>query len=280
MVMEEIEMELEKDGRSVHPKAFRDKYRSNKKSITQLDTSLDGKIRKLHIVELKSPMQIIFYPNLYKNIHYSLCSIKEYEELLFKASGKNVDVKFYDKSTNHVCADSENIIVLNDGFDTNAILDQVNFDLMKETIDKGIMDSKRNTQGYGAGATGQCANAWRYPHAHLHKFAKNHVLCKEGFCNNIPTCIRRNIGKALNVLGDKLVEICGINNIKIFHDDARQLEYSKEFEEQLNVTCRVWFEQVTLKKSLGHVLPHIDVENCHILGYNYSGVMAITKGND
>ena len=42
MVMEEIEMEIGKDGKSVHPKTFRSKYRSNKRSISSIDTSLEG----------------------------------------------------------------------------------------------------------------------------------------------------------------------------------------------------------------------------------------------
>ena len=209
-----------------------------------------------------------------------MCSTKEYEGLLIKAKNKSIEVKFYDKENNHICAKGENIIVLNNGLDTDAILHDIKFEIMKATIDKGSTDSNRNTQGFGAGATGQDANAWRYPHIHFIELAKNKILCKEGFCNNIPKLIRKNVGKALNMLGEKLVEICQINNMEMFHDDERQAKFSKGFEQELMVTFCVWFEQVTLKISLGHVWLHIDVENFNRIGYDYSGVMAITIEND
>ena len=74
---------------------FIKKYRLKKEQIQPLDDTLKGCISKLHIVQINTKLQLCAYPNLHKNVHYTINNNKCMNEILRKAHKDKIEVKYY-----------------------------------------------------------------------------------------------------------------------------------------------------------------------------------------
>lgn len=87
------------------------------------------------------------------------------------------------------------------------------------------------------------------------------------------------VSRALAIMGMNLRNIMLREHIPVFHDKDRNKEYSNQLGLKLNSRHDVIFEGISvqlLENSLGI---HVDRQNDSIPGYNWSGVLVITRNS-
>ena len=108
MVVEEINTQLE----TSKVQHLVRKCMKRNGTINQLDALFIKYISKINIIEIQECYQMIYYPHVERNIHYSLSSKDEINSLLTKASDYKIDYKLYSCKENHLKTEDNSIIVI------------------------------------------------------------------------------------------------------------------------------------------------------------------------
>ena len=72
------------------------------------------------------------------------------------------------------------------------------------------------------------------------------VVNKPGYSNQIPGDHKIGLARALNFLWFTLKNILEHNNICVFNDNERNINFSKELQNKLNSSIQVYFEGGTI----------------------------------
>ena len=139
--MEEIRHKSTKNQIDKYPKDVRkilldDKY-------TKLNSKYAGKVKKLHIIHCSKKLQIIFYPRLYKNIHYSVDDYSEVTILMKRASKLSISVKEYFADQDYTDMTKNECIVINDIENESEVLRFTNITSLINNIDSQPMCKKK-----------------------------------------------------------------------------------------------------------------------------------------
>ena len=135
------------------------------------------------------------------------------------------------------------------------------------------VDKKRNVKAKHIAISACVANAWQ------RISVGTDVVKKPWVSNQICTEHRLAVSRALGIMRMNLRNIMLRKHIPIFPDKDRNKECSDQLRLQLNSKHDVFFEGVTvqlLENSLGI---HVDRQNDSTPGYNWSGVLAMTRNS-
>ena len=270
MVVEEINTELETN----KVQHLVRKCMKMNGAIDQLDALFIKYISKIHIIEIQECYQMIFYPHLERNIHYSISSKDEINSLLAKASEYKIDYKYYSCKENHLNTEDNSIIVINNLVNLNVFINDIKFNNIISSFRKGKLSKKRNMMIYTITFSGRYAQGWRDIKLVNHDKKLKTFIKKEGIANSIPKECQMEVSKCLHMLGKVLYKIMKNEGEEIFSDHDRNVEFSEELRKTLNFDKNVYFEGCQISKSCSNVLPHIDVENCSQDGYRFTGVLS------
>ena len=103
---------------------------------------------------------------------------------------------------------------------------------------------------------------------------KKNKICKEVLACNIPNKFRPLMGSILQKMGNIISKIINNCNGKFYDDTIQQTEFSNDLRKIMGVLCNIYFEHVNLKVSKHCTLPHYDLENCGMTGYNYTVILS------
>ena len=93
----------------------------------KLHESYAALVKTLHVIHCTKKLQIIYYPRLYKNIHYSLENYSEVSILMSKARNLNIHVKEYFADQDYIDITHHECIVINKIENDDEILKYTNF---------------------------------------------------------------------------------------------------------------------------------------------------------
>lgn len=144
-----------KKSKNDFPIRFIKKYRLKKEQIQPLDDIMKGLMSKFHIVQINTKLQLCAYPNLHKNVHYTINSTKCMNTIIRKYHKDNIEVKYYSAKRNYVYKKEGDIIVINESFKIDDILTNENMIEAKNTIDVSKFDRKTVKGSVKGGQTGK-----------------------------------------------------------------------------------------------------------------------------
>ena len=101
-------------------------------SYEKLHKSYAGLVKTLHVIHCTKKLKIVYYPRLYKNIHYSLDKYSEVSILMSKYHNLDIHVKEYFHDQDYIDITHGECIVINQIENEDEILKYTNFlSLMK-----------------------------------------------------------------------------------------------------------------------------------------------------
>ena len=276
MVVEELDLKKMPEVRKAIAN-FQKKCKNSRQDVTPMDISVRHVVRKLHIVHLKKPAQVIFYPNLHLFPHYSIGNNEMLQLLLDIASMIDIECKHYINTQDHLLSEGNNIIVLNKNTNNDILRRELQFHIIEESFEDAKRDVNRNTNKFSAGLTGQKASGWTYKKCDLDRPQEEMILKREGFADNIKSdkC-KKSIGMTLRYMGTVINGIMKRNGETLFSDNERQRAFSAELAKILGIKSEIFFEGTQINENIGQIQIHCDYENCREHAYRFTGVFSQT----
>ena len=115
------------------------------------------------------------------------------------------------------------------------------------------------------------ANGWESTIIH-HKVVK-----KPEYSGQIDLDHRLVVARGLGPLGMNLMDIMKGEDVYIFQDEERNVEFSQVPTNKLNYKLNVFFEGVSIQCLQNRLSIHVDTQNDSVTGYNWSGVLTMTR---
>ena len=235
-------------------------------------------ITKAHVILIPDGLQLVIHKNLHRNIHYSVSDNKFLKHLRSFCNFNDIKIAVYKEDRSYTKV--ENIIVINN-FSSN--LKKLCYSKLKpnETLDmikkSGKNRAKSNTRGWSIAPSASYAKGWTQPNPELNQFCRNGKLNKEGYNTTFPSEMKEGLSFALFLASSQMKSLFD-DTYQLFHDDERYNEFSNDLKMILGSKEKVFFEGGSVQANMNNFVPHIDIENCAELGYNYSSVLS-TKIN-
>ena len=135
------------------------------------------------------------------------------------------------------------------------------------------VDKKRKVKAKHIAISASVANAWQ------RRSVGTVVVKKPGFSDQICTEHRLAVSRALGIMGMNLRNIMLREHIPIFHHKDRNKECSNQLGLKLNSKHDVFFEGVSVQLLENGLGIHVDRQNDSTPGYNWSGVLAMTRNS-
>ena len=218
-------------------------------------------------------MQIIYYKNLHDSPHYSV-TLNEYCDMIEYAQRIHIRSTIFEPGTNYFSPKKCNVMVMNN---FKYEKDLVGYMKQQPTklfmLKKTSIDKKRNVRARHVSPSSSIANAW------TKTMVGTSIVSKPGFSDQIPAEHKIGLARALNFLGYTLKEIMKHYNVCVFNDDARNIQFSKELQKNLNSSNPVYFEGGTIPYLEKQLNMHVDSLNDGTPGYEWSGVLAFADND-
>ena len=191
---------------------FQHKCKHSSDTVTPIDVTYRHIIKRIHVIEINTPIQAIFYQNLHYCPHYSIGNFTVLQQLEQLAQLLNVEWVFYDVGKNHVDITDSKPVVLNEFRSTDYWNKKFGIDEIYKHLQIAKLDVKRNTKRFTCGFTGLNASGWTYKIEDLMKQIADEklpddissnltsLLKMEGFSDTLSKYIMHSIGNILNWL--------------------------------------------------------------------------------
>ena len=228
-------------------------------------------IRKIYIVVIKQGLQIIFYKNLHILPHYSV-NYREFLHLRATLAPRNIPLVIFGKEENSLKPNLHEVMVINKFNNEHTWFRYFEYDETKAWImNTKQVDKKRKVKAKHIAPSPSMANGWEST------IIGHNIVKKPGYSSQIDLDHRLAVGRGLGLLGTKLVDIMKGEDVHIFQDKERNVEFSNVLANKLNCKHNVFFEGVSVQCLQNGLSIHVDTQNDNVPGYNWSGVLAMTR---
>ena len=242
-----------------------------KGEANHLDSCVRPYIKKVYVIEIKLGLQFIYYKDLHDSPHYSV-KYNEFCEIKSIAKQSNIPMEFFGTVANHCQPKSRDVMVVNLFEDEDQLFHHLQYTEILSWMKKGKgLDKKRHVKAKHIAPSPSMANGWEST------IIGHNVVKKPGYSSQIDLDHRLAVGRGLGLLGTKLVDIMKGEDVHIFQDKERNVEFSNVLANKLNCKHNVFFEGVSVQCLQNGLSIHVDTQNDNVPGYNWSGVLAMTR---
>ena len=205
--------------------------------------------------------------------HYSV-NYREFLHLRATLAPRNIPLVIFGKEENSLKPNLHEVMVINKFNNEHRWFRYFKYDETKAWImNTKQVDKKRKVKAKHIAISASVANAWQ------RRSVGTVVVKKPGFSGQICTEHRLAVSRALGIMGMNLRNIMLREHIPIFHHKDRNKECSNQLGLKLNSKHDVFFEGVSVQLLENGLGIHVDRQNDSTPGYNWSGVLAMTRNS-
>ena len=181
-------------------------------------------------------------------------------------------MEFFGTVANHCQSKSHDVMVVNLFEHEDTLFHHLQYTEILSWMKKGKgLDKKRHVKARHIAPSPSMVNGWE-------STIIGHTVVKNpGHSSQIDLDHRLEVARGLGLLGMKLMDIMKWEDVHIFQDEERNVEFSNVLANKVNCKHNVFFESVSVQCLQNGLFIHVDTQNDSVPGYNWSGVLAMTR---